>query len=144
MEVLGSLKLGEGALARLFEAVIDVALEDQALDSEAILTILAKSGFDQIAGDLLRADRMPYSFTSKDADPDQACADLSEAIAIMAARPAVDRALAEATAALQARFSDEVFERQVRLVRERQALEARLANLVQAREDARALNTEDN
>ncbi len=44
MEVLGSLKLADGALGRLFEAVVDLAVEDQALDSERLLTILAKSG----------------------------------------------------------------------------------------------------
>ena len=142
VEVLGSLRFAGGALGRLFEAVVDVALEDQALDSARLRTILAKSGFDQIASDLLRADATPYSFNQKDADPIRARADLDEAIAIMVARPEVDQALAEATAAMQARFTDDAFARQVALVKERQALEARLANLVQANEDARAFDTE--
>ncbi len=72
----------------------------------------------------------------------RACEDLDEAIAILVARPEVDVALAEATAALKARYSDEAFERQVSLVKEQQALDTRLANLVQANEDARAFNTE--
>ncbi len=147
MEVLGSLKLGAkdagGALGRLFEAVVDLALEDNLLDSGRLLTILAKSGFDSVASDLLRADTMPYTFTQRTADPVSARADLDEAIAILVARPEVDAMLADATSAMQARFTDEAFERQVALVKEKQALELRLANLVQSNEDRRALGPED-
>jgi DNA primase len=142
MEVLGSLRMADGALGRLFAAVVDLALEDAALDTPRLLTILARSGFEEVAGDLLRADTMPYSFTRALADPSRARADLDEAIAVMVARPEVDAALARATAEMQARFSDEAFERQVALVKERQALELRLANLVQRNEDARALGPE--
>jgi DNA primase len=73
---------------------------------------------------------MPFSFTQVGGDEDRARADLDEAIAVLVARPAVDAELAEATAAVGTRFTDEAFERQVALVRERQALEARLANLM--------------
>jgi DNA primase len=137
MEVLGSLRLADGALGRLFEAVVDVALEDQLVDSAALRTILAKSGFDGIAAELLRADSMPYSFCQAGGDPARAAADLDEAIAIMVAGPEVEAALAEATAAMQQRFDDEAFARQVALVKEKGALELRLANLCQANEDAR-------
>jgi DNA primase len=130
MEVLGSLKLAGGALGRLFEAVVDVALEDHALDQAGVLTILARSGFDEMAAELLRADSLPFSFTRKEGDPVRACADLDEAIAVMVARPQVDAALAEATVAMGEHFTDEAFARQVALVRERAALEARLANLM--------------
>lgn len=143
MEVLGGLRLAGGALGRLFEAVVDLALEDQALDSGRLITILAKSGFETVATDLLRADTMPYSFTQASADPVVARSDLDEAIAILVARPEVDAMLAEATTAMQARFSDEAFERQVALVKEKHALELRLANLVQSNEDARALGNKD-
>ncbi len=144
MEVLGSLKLADGALGRLFEAVVDVALEDRQLDSARLVTILARSGFEGIASDLLRADTMPYSFTRKTADTVRVREDLDEAIAILIARPEVDALLAEATSAMQARFTDEAFERQVALVREKQALELRLANLCQAHEDARLSGPEGN
>ncbi|MDB5696406.1 MAG: primase [Sphingomonas bacterium] len=137
MEVLGSLRLADGALGRLFEAVVDVALEDQLVDSARLRTILARSGFDGIAAELLRADSMPYSFCQAGGDPARAAADLDEAIAIMVAGPEVDAALAEATAAMRQRFDDEAFARQVALVKEKGALELRLANLCQANEDAR-------
>ena len=135
MEVLGSLRSASGALGKLFEAVIDVALEDRQLDSGKVLTILARSGFDSVASDLLRADTLPFSFTRKQADEARAREDLNEAIAVMVARPAVDAALAEATAALSRDGSEEAFARQVALSRKRQELEARLANLMLADEE---------
>ncbi len=146
MEVLGGLKMADGALGRLFEAVVDVALEDRRaapLDSGRMVTILTRSGFEAVAHDLLRADTMPYSFTRVGGDEKQAREDLDEAIAVLIARPEVDAALAEATSAMQARFTAEAFERQVALVNEQRALDERLANLVQANEDARALGPED-
>ena len=134
LETLSSLRLADGALGRLFEAVVDVALEDQALDTARLRTILAASGFDQIAAELLRADALRFTFTQKEWDAGRAALDLGEAIAVLVARPQVDAALAEATAAVQARFSDEAFERQVALVRRKAELEARLANLMLADE----------
>ncbi|MBX3595554.1 DNA primase [Sphingomonas sp.] len=132
LETLTSMRLADGALGRLFEAVVDVALEDQALDTTRLRTILAKSGFDTVAAELLRADTLPFTFTQKDWDVGRAALDLGEAIAVLAARPQVDAALAEATAAVQARFSDAAFERQVALVRRKAELETRLANLMLA------------
>ncbi|OWK31591.1 DNA primase [Sphingomonas dokdonensis] len=143
MEVLGSLRLADGALGRLFEAVVDVALEDRALDSARLVTILTNSGFEAVARDLLRADTMAYSFTQPTGDATRARDDLDEAIAILVTQPEVNAALADATSAMQARFTEEAFERQVALVREKQALELRLANLVQSNEDARAFDSED-
>jgi DNA primase len=134
--VLGSLRSVSGALGKLFEAVIDVALEDRQLDSAGILTILARSGFDQVASDLLRADTLPFSFTKPQVkDEARAREDLNEAIAVMVAQPAVDAALAAATAAVAERFTDEAFARQVALLQKRQELEARLANLMLADEE---------
>ncbi|MBC9031585.1 DNA primase [Sphingomonas sp. JC676] len=133
MEVLGSLRSASGALGKLFEAVINVALEDRQLDSGKVLTILAKSGFDQVASDLLRADTLPFSFTRPNgADELKAREDLNEAIAVMVAQPVVDAALAEATQALSRDGSEEAFARQVALSRQRQELQARLANLMLA------------
>lgn len=136
LELLGSLRLADGEIGRLFETVVDAALADRQLDSTGIRTILASSGFNDIASELLRADTLPFSFTRHDGnDEPRAVADLDEAIAVLVARPAVDAALAEATAALQAGLDETAFERQVALVQEQQALKARLANLVLADED---------
>jgi DNA primase len=140
IEVLGVLQKADGALGQLFEAVVNGALEDTALDSERLVTILGTSGFDDVATDLLRADRS--SLAPKGADAERVRADLDEAIHILVARPEVDALLALATAELGTNYSDEAFERQMSLVREQQALDVRLANLVQSNEDAKALGTE--
>lgn len=135
MEILGSLRSASGALGRLFEAVVEVALSNPAsrqLDSEDFLTILARSGFDSVASELLRGDTLPFSFTRPAADVAKAREDLGEAIAVMAAQPAVDVALAEATAALMRDGTEEAFARQVALSRQRQELQDRLANLMLA------------
>jgi DNA primase len=133
MEVLGSLRSASGALGKLFEAVIAVAIEDRQLDSSKVRTILARSGFDQVASDLLRADTLPFSFTRPRADAEKAREDLGEAIAVMVALPAVDAALAEAT--LGADANDAAFARQQALMQQRRALGERLANLMLADED---------
>ena len=138
MEILGSLRSASGALGRLFEAVVEVALTNPAsrqLDSADFLTILASSGFDSVASELLRADTLPFSFTRPAADVMKAREDLGEAIAVMAAQPAVDVALAEATAALMRDGTEEAFARQVALSRQRQELQDRLANLMLAEDD---------
>lgn len=149
VEVLASLRLADGALGRLFEAVIDVALEDHALDSARLRTILARSGFDQMATELLRADSLPFSFTrviGGEADEPamrtqfeqerrRAVADLDEAIAILAAGPRIEAALAEATERARNNGDAAAFERQVELVRESHALKARLANLMLSDKD---------
>lgn len=138
LETLSGFSLGEGTIARAFDALVDIAIEDQALDSGHILTILGQSGFDQVAGDLLRADSLPFSFTHAGSDATRAEADLSEAIAVLVARPRVDAALAEATAAVQMRFTDAAYEHQQSLVQEQRRLEERLANLMMADEDGEA------
>jgi DNA primase len=142
VEVLHLLKTASGEQGQMFEAIVNAALKDNKLDSGRLRTILATSGFDQIANVLLRADATPYSFTQKDADPDRASADLNEAIHILVEKPEVVTELAKATATLKELFTNEAFERQRSLVDEQQALDARLANLMQANEDARVLGTE--
>ena len=143
MEVLGSLKLADPALARLFEAVVDVAVADHGVDGPTLRATLARSGFDAIAGDLLRADALAFSFTQAGGDPIRAGADLDEAIATLIAQPEVNEALADATLAMQRGGTEQDFSRQVALVHEKQALELRLANLCQANEDARGPGCED-
>jgi DNA primase len=97
---------------------------------------LGRSGFGEIADQLLRADGLNYSFNRATVqDQARAVADLNDAIGVMLAKPVVDAALAEATVALQERFTDEAFARQIALSRKRLELETRLANLAVADED---------
>lgn len=135
VEVLDRVQIADRDLERLLEFLIEYALSAPALDRARLQTILAGSEFAQIVAELLQpVSTPPYTFCERDGDPGRAAIDLHEAIAVVTARPQVDAALAEATAAVQARFSDEAFERQVALVRRKAELEARLANLMLADE----------
>jgi DNA primase len=131
MEALTALRFHDPVLGRLMAALIDVAIADQTLDPGRLSTILALSEYNDVARELLRADSLPFSFTRKDAEPEKARADLGEAIQVMVSRPEVDAALKEATGRLQARFDDETFAEQQRLLGLRNEVERRLANLMQ-------------
>ena len=134
-ETLAALRLADGPLARLLDAVIDVALHDRALDSDRLVTILATSGLKDMAAELLRADALPFSFTRHHADPAEARRDLEEAVGIMAAQPHIRVALQRATARFEAALDDGLWAEQQRLLRAERELEDRLANLMQADKD---------
>lgn len=136
LDVLGGLRFADAALDRLCAALVDLAGDHR--DAGQLRTALARHDCDATATALLRGDAMPYSFTQAGGDSIRAAADLDEAIAIMVAAPEIEEALAVATQAMQRHFDDAAFARQIGLVREKQALEMRLANLCDAAEDARA------
>lgn len=145
-------RLGDSPLARMFETVLDASLRHHALDSAQLRTILAQSGFGEDADALLRPESLSLSFArapargnEENSDPEaetaraatekarqeaRARALLDEAITVMATRPAVEAELTRATADLAEGFTDAAFARQVALVKQRQELEARLANLL--------------
>ena len=135
LEVLAGFRIADARLARLFEAVVEVGAAEPHLDAGDLVTILARSGFDRMAAELLRADALPFSFTARHGDAERARADLDEAIQVMVARPAIDAALADATAEMMRRLDGEALARQQALVAEQRALEARLANLMLADTD---------
>ena len=135
-ETLHALQLGDPLIARLLDSLVDLALHEQALDTERVRTILRTSEFDALARDLLRADRLPFSFTRKDAAPEQARAELGEAIQALIERPEVEAALDRATRRLTERFDEDAFGEQQRLLEMRGELDRRLANLLQGDEGA--------
>lgn len=130
-EALHALQIGDPLIARLIDALVDLALHEQALDKGRLATILAESEFDALVRDLLRADSLPFSFTRKDAAPDRARADLGEAIQVMVSRPEVDAALSAATARLTRSFDEATYAEQQRLLEMRVEIDRRLANLMQ-------------
>ncbi|HEV2567719.1 DNA primase [Sphingomonas sp.] len=135
-EALHALQLADPLVARLIDSLVDLALHEQALDTERLATILRASEFDGLARDLLRADSLPFSFTRKDAEPDRARAELAEAIQVMVERPELDAALAAATARLKESFDETTYEEQQRLLEMRVDIDRRLANLMQDDEGA--------
>lgn len=135
-EALHSLSFGDPLVARLIDSLIDLALGEQALDTERLHTILRASEFDALARDLLRADSLRFSFTRKDADPDRARADLGEAIQVMIERPEIEAALQAATENLKRSLDEDALSEQQRLLEMRVEIDRRLANLMQDDEGA--------
>ena len=135
-EALHALRFGDPIIARLVDALVDLALHEQALDTERLGTILRSSEFDALARDLLRADSLRFSFTRKDADPERARADLGEAIQVMIERPEIEAALHEATERFKRSLDDEALSEQRRLLEMRVEIDRRLANLMQDDEGA--------
>lgn len=116
-------------------------MSHQGLDSAGLLTILGDRPVYNKALELLRADGMHFSFTRpprkavNPGDPDEraqtalAQRDLDEAIAAVVAWPEVERALAAATKAMQARLDEESWAEQQRLKAMKESLAGRLAEL---------------
>jgi DNA primase len=135
-EALHALTFGDPVVARLIDSLVDLALHEQALDTERLHTILHASEFDALARDLLRADSLRFSFTRKDADPDRARADLGEAIQVMIERPEIEAALHAATENLKRSLDEDALSEQQRLLEMRVEIDRRLANLMQDDEGA--------
>jgi DNA primase len=135
-EALHGLQASDPAVARLLDAMVDLALEEQALDTERLATILRSSEFDTLARDLLRADRLRFSFTRKDADPERARTDLTEVIQAMVEQPEIEAALRSATERFMATFDEDDRQEQERLRILRDEHARRLANLLQDDEGA--------
>lgn len=135
-EALHALQLGDPLVARLIDALVDLALHEQALDTERLRTILRSSEFDALARELLRADSLPFSFTRKDAAPDRARAELGEAISVMVERPEIEAALQSATERFMRTLDEDDRLEQQRLRELRDENARRLANLMQDDEGA--------
>ena len=103
VETLDRMHFADRQLEHLLDFVVEQVLTIPALDHEQLRTILLASEFAQIVAELLRPDtKPPYSFCGKGADPGRAANDLRETIEVVTAKPQVDAALAEATAAVTA------------------------------------------
>ena len=135
-EALHALQFGDPLVARLIDSLVDLALHEQALDTERLHTILRSSEFDALARDLLRADSLRFSFTRKDADPERARADLGEAIQVMIERPEIEAALNAATERFKRSLDEDALTEQQRLLEMRVDIDRRLANLMQDDEGA--------
>lgn len=135
-EALHGLQASDPAIARLLDALLDLAMEEQALDTERLGTILRSGEFDALARDLLRADRLRFSFTKKDADPERARMDLAEMIQAMVEQPEIEAALQSATERFMRTLDEDDRLEQQRLRELRDENARRLANLMQDDEGA--------
>ncbi len=114
-EAIGNLKLADPELDRLRSTLLDGAYNHRTLDSQAIIAICDDNGFAHVRSTLTKANRLGFSFTRDDAEPDVARRDLALVIEALAARPELNVALEAATRRLETLRDDEAWIEQQRL-----------------------------
>ncbi|MDR2858315.1 MAG: toprim domain-containing protein, partial [Novosphingobium sp.] len=114
-----------------FALLLDVSDRGQALESEALATILTRQGLT--APSQKDYAGLRFGFLSPDAAPRQACAELAQAVELLAERPALEMALAEATRLFERELSEEAYAEQQRLLKRKLEFDARLGQMASAR-----------
>lgn len=114
-----------------FAALVDAVDDGQPLESAGLRTILAGRGLAPPAPDEYASLR--FGFLAEGAPPEAALADLAQAIALLVERPALDAALAEATARFERDLSEGAYAEQQRLLKRKLAFDARLRQMASAR-----------
>ena len=103
-----------------------------ALETGAINTIFGEQGLAApVSSDYAG---LRCSFLAEGVAPAQACADLAETIALLVERPAVEVALAEATARFERELSDGAFAEQQRLRKRKLEFDERLRHMAGAQD----------
>jgi DNA primase len=123
-ETLGRLAPTDPALARALDALLEAA---DALETGAPFPISTLAGF------VTPPENTRFSFLLEGADPKVACEDLAEAVALLVERPALEAALADATARFEASFENAAFEEQQRLLKRKLEFERRLGQMASQR-----------
>ncbi|MBV1687392.1 DNA primase [Novosphingobium sp. G106] len=121
-----------------FDLLLDACDHGQALESDALATILARQG--QTLPSPSDYSGMRFGFLSPDMAAPQACAELAQAIELLVERPALETALADATERLNREFTDEAYAEQQRLLKRKLEFNARLGQMASARA---ALSSDD-
>ena len=116
-----------------FAAALDTLLEAaEALEMGGASPISALGSF------AAAPDNTRFSFLQEGADPRAAREDLAEAVALLVERPALEAALADATARFEQTFEDAAFEEQQRLLKRKLEFERRLGQMASKRAAAPA------
>jgi DNA primase len=121
-----------------FDILLDASDHGQALESDALATILARHG--QTMPSPADYSGMRFGFLSPDAPPLQAVAELAQAVELLVQRPALEVALADATERLKREFTDEAYAEQQRLLKRKLEFDSRLGQMASARAAAPAGN----
>ena len=128
VETLATLPIPDRRLASLRDRMVDLTMSGQALDRQAIATILAAEETGAAWRDVSKGGDIGFSFTRTDSDPEAARRDLGLAIEALVTTAEVEKALGAATDRLKA-GDDAAFEEQQRLHALREAMKERLASL---------------
>ncbi len=129
-EALWQADLADPRLAALADAMD----EGVPLETAALATILAKRGLAAPNPDEYAA--LPLGFLVEDAPPKQARADLAQAVGLLVERPALERALAEATRRFESDLSEGAYAEQQRLLKRKLDFDSRLRQMASARAGA--------
>jgi len=129
VERFAALPLADGAVGRLRDRMVDLAMADPALDREHLATILADGETASAWAEISTSGELGYSFTRSKSDPDLARRDLALAVEALEARAEIDAALAAATRRLENEFSDSAYAEQQRLMAAKRQINDRLASL---------------
>ncbi len=134
-DALSMLAIEDEELDRLRLILLDAAYDGVMLDSDALIPICDSAGLGELAASLMESNGLAFSFTRRQADAEIARRDLGMAIEALAARPALDAALAAATARLAEKWDESGFAEQMRLVEALGDADRKLAALAQGEEE---------
>ena len=117
-----------------FDALVDAAENGEPLEMAALATILAGRGLAAPAPEEYASLR--FGFLADDIPPEQARAELAQAIGLLVERPALEAALAAATARFEQDLSEGAYAEQQRLLKRKLEFDSRLRQMASARSAA--------
>ena len=117
-----------------FDALVDAAESGEPLEMAALATILAGRGLAAPAPEEYASLR--FGFLTAEIPPEQARAELAQAIGLLVERPALEAALAAATARFEQDLSEGAYAEQQRLLKRKLEFDSRLRQMASARSAA--------
>ena len=117
-----------------FDALVDAVEDGAELESGALATILAARGMAAPAPEEYSGLR--FGFLIEQAEEAQARVDLAQAVALLVERPALEAALAQATARFERDLSEGAYAEQQRLLKRKLEFDSRLRQMASARSAA--------
>ena len=117
-----------------FGVLIDAIDDGEVLETQHLGTILADRGLAAPAPEEYAALR--FTFLTEGAPPEQARSELASAVGLLVERPALEAALAQATARFERDLSDGAYAEQQRLLKRKLEFDSRLRQMASARAGA--------
>lgn len=114
-----------------FDLLVDAIDSGAALETGHLATILAARGLAVPTPKEYASLR--FGFLAEDMPTEQACAELAQAVGLLVERPALDVALAAATARLERELSDGAYAEQQRLLKRKLEFDSRLRQMASTR-----------
>ena len=117
-----------------FAVLIDAMDDGEALETAHLGTILAARGLAAPAPEEYSA--LPLTFLTEGAETEQARSELASAVGLLVERPALEAALAQATARFERDLSERSYAEQQRLLKRKLEFDSRLRQMASARAGA--------